>query len=62
MTGHHVNRYMVNQYGMPQPTGYTHSAVVPGVNGQPGVTIYAYPDGKIMDAEGNQYDNNGKKL
>jgi hypothetical protein len=40
------------------PKGYTPSAVLPGTN----ITVYAMPDGSIVDASGNKYDANGKKL
>jgi hypothetical protein len=40
------------------PKGYTHSAVLPGTN----TTVYAMPDGSIVDAQGGKYDANGKKL
>ena len=40
------------------PKGFTHTAVLPGTN----TTVYAMPDGTIVDAQGNKYDNNGRKL
>ena len=47
-----------NTAGNTPPTGYTHSAVIPGTK----ITVYAMPNGTIVDAQGNKYDANGKRL